>query len=310
MQQIIGGDIGGTNLRFALIDRDGKIIKKASTVTPDNKQAIAEEIISLIEKVSSQPSMVAIGVGGLVDFLQGKVIYTPNFDFSDIQLKKLIQKRFKVACLVDNDANTAAWGEKIYGSAKKAKNFICVTLGTGIGGGLVINNKIYRGSYFAAGEIGHTTIGYAEDVKTFSGKCDYENLASGKSLGKLARNEIQSDSQSLILTLAKGIVENINGRTVTKAAKKGDKEAIKLLERHGEVIGIGLANLVNVFDPELVVLTGGLATAGELILPGIERALYERIFAPEYRKPKLVVGELGADAGIIGAAAMGFYPNG
>ena len=309
MRYVIGGDIGGTNLRFALINEDGEIVKRAGTITPDDKQETANEIMSLIEKVSSEPFKIAIGVGGLVDFEQGKVIYTPNFDFSEIPLKKLVEKRFNISCLVDNDANTAAWGEKIYGSAKTAKNFVCITLGTGIGGGLVINNEIYRGSYFAAGEIGHTTIGYTKDVKAFPDNSDYENLASGKALGKLARSEIKEDSESLILTMAKGKVEDINGKTVTAAALKGDEVALELLSRHGEIIGIGLANLVNVFDPEMIVLTGGLATAGELILPDIEKGLYQRIFAPDYRKPKLVVGELGSDAGLIGAAAMAFFPK-
>lgn len=311
MQTVIGGDIGGTNIRFALVNRNGEIIKRASDETPPKKvDAIntALGLISELTKLQDKPLLIAIGVGGLVDFTAGQVIYTPNFDFSDIPLRKIVQKHLNIPTIVDNDANTAAWGEKIYGAAKDAKNFVCITLGTGIGGSLVIDKKIYRGNFFAAGEIGHTTIGYAYDVKAFGRNADYETIASGSALGRLARQKIKNNSDSLILRLAKGDSKNITGKIVTTAAEKGDETAIDMLKKHGEVIGIGLANMANILDPEMFVLNGGLAAAGDLIIPYIEKSLYERIFFPGYRKPKVVPGLLGNDAGVIGAAAMAFCP--
>lgn len=304
------GDIGATNLRFALLNKKGEVLNKAKAKTPEKKEAIIKKVVNLIKKTSDNPSLIALGVGGIVDFARGSVVYTPNFDFSDVPLQRIVQKEFNLPTIVDNDANMAAWGEKIYGSATKAKNFVCVTLGTGIGGGLVINGKLYRGAYYAAGEIGHTTIGYSSLIKAFGRKADYENMASGKALGRLARNMIKPGSKSLVLKLAKGKVKEINGKTVTLAARKGDETAIKILSRFTDIIGIGLANIVDIVDPELIVINGGLSDECKLIIPGIEKSLNKRIFAVKYRKPKIMAGKLGSDAGIFGAAAMAFYPNG
>jgi glucokinase len=310
LQYVIGGDIGGTNIRFALINRNGKIIKSANAKTPLKRDEIIEKIFQLISSLEEKPLLIAIGGGGIVDFARGVVVNTPNFDFKDVPLQKLVQKQFNVPTILDNDANTAAWGENIFGAAKGVKNFVCVTLGTGIGGGLVIDKKIYRGNFFAAGEIGHTTIGYASDIKALGINADYENVASGNALGILARHAINKDSNGLILKMANGDKKSITGKVVTAAAQKGDETAIELIKRHGEIIGIGLANVANILDPAMFVLTGGLAAAGSLIIPHIEKSLYSHIFAADYRKPQLVQGQLGDDAGVIGAAAMAFYPHG
>ena len=310
MQYVVGGDIGGTNMRFALISKDGKIVKKTRSETADNKEKIVEKVLRLIKNFSEDALLVSIGVGGVVNFPKGEVVYTPNFNFSDVPLKRLVQKRFNLPCIVDNDANLAAWGEKTYGIAKQMKNFVCITLGTGIGGGLVINGNIYRGAFSAAGEIGHTTIGYASDVKAFSLKADYENMASGSALAQLARKTLNKKRQSLIWELAKGDTKRITGKIVTAAARQGDGTAIKLLERQAEILAIGLANLANVVDPEAIIISGGMAADADLLLPKLKNSLYKRLFASDYRKPQVLIGKLGPDAGVLGAAALAFYPYG
>ncbi|TET54735.1 MAG: ROK family protein [Actinobacteria bacterium] len=310
MNYAIASDIGATNLRVGLVDTKGVLEQKQEYPTPQNDP---NEVISLLYKAIERLDFngkniagIGLGVGGLVNFEQGIVEYTPNFSFNNINLKDILTKRFKMPVYVDNDANAAALGEKIYGAGKGTKNLVCLTLGTGIGGGIIINDSLYRGTTSAAGEIGHMTIQTGGPLCGCGNDGDLEALAGGRALDKEAREVAQKHKDSLIFRLAEGKIERVNGALVTKAALQGDELSNELLKEHAKLLAVGLANIVNILDPDIIVLTGGMAEAGNLLLQPAKDILKKRVFADSTRVPKVVYGALGPDAGILGAAALVF----
>lgn len=306
MRHVIAGDVGATNIRFCLVDERGFIQKRIEEKTPKNTKDIISKILSLIESFNEDVSRVSIGVAGIVNFKSGHVKLTPNFDFSDVPLKEYVEEKFNVECVVDNDANMAAWGEKVFGSAKNSNDFICLTLGTGIGAGIVINGSIFRGFYGAAGEVGHMSILNSDT----DSPCEFEKLASGSALGETTKAFLKEKRSGLMFESVNGDIDLVTGKTVTNAARGCDPDAIKQLEKFTEILSIGISSLVDVLDPEIIVLSGGMASDGDLFLPSVRKHLYGKIFAPHYRKPAIIIGTLGPDAGIIGAAALAIYDDG
>jgi len=310
MDYAIASDIGGTNLRVGLVREDGALEQKQEYKTPQNNpDEVVALLLNAIGKLQTKGKAVAgigAGVGGFVDFEQGQVVYTPNFSFSNIHLKDILAKRFKLPAFVDNDANLAALGEKTYGAGKNIDNLVGLTLGTGIGGGIIINGQLYRGNRSAAAEIGHMTIQMGGPSCGCNNDGDLEALAGGRALDLEARKQAKEHKDSLIYKLAEGQIEKITGVLVTKAAVQGDELAQKLLQQHAERLAVGLANIVNILDPEIIILNGGLAEAGNLLLQPAKEILKKRIFADTKNSPKIVFGALGPDAGILGAAALVF----
>ncbi len=306
----IASDIGGTNLRVGLVSVKGQLEQKIDLKTPQNNpDEVVSALINAIAKLDTRGKSiigVGVGVGGVVDFAEGRVIKTPNFSFSNIYLEDIITKKFRLRTFVDNDANLAALGEKAYGAGKGVDNLVCLTLGTGIGGGIIINGKLYRGSGSGAGEIGHMTIQIGGAECACGNDGDLEALASGRSLGKEAAKCAEKNKDSLIFKIAMENNEPITGALVTKAALEGDELANSLIAKHAFRLGVGLANIANVLDPELIILVGGMAEAGNLLLTPAKETLKNRVFADNKRVPKVVFGGLGTDAGILGAAALVF----
>ncbi len=310
MDYAIASDLGATNLRVGLVSMKGQLEQKIELETPqDNPDEVINLIVNAVSRLdikNKAVSGIGVGIGGLVDFNNGKVLYAPNFTFENVYLKEILSKKFKLPVFIDNDANTAALGEKVYGSGKNIDNMVLLTLGSGIGGGIIIDGQIYRGSSGVAGEIGHMIIQIGGPKCMCGNEGDLESLASGRALDREARKAVRNSKDSLMFKLADGNIERVNGILVTKAALQGDELANKLITQHAEKLAIGLANVVNIFDPELIVLSGGMSETGNLLLSPAKKALKNLIFADIKNVTKIVFGDLGPEAGILGAAALVF----
>lgn len=307
---VIGVDVGGTKIAAALVDKKGCIVKEVNNATcyedfSSFLMSISGAINQLLEYSAKMKLVVdgmGIGVAGLVDFKKQKVLFAPNLPLKEVPLKSILEEKFKIPAVVDNDANCAAWGERVFGAGRDAQNFICVTLGTGIGGGIVIGGRLYRGAIGGAGEIGHMVIDM-HGPRCACGRLGcLEALASAQAL--VARAVAEMPPNSRILELVNADRQKISGEVLAEAAKQGDVFTRALFADIGRILGTGFANLINIIDPEFIVIAGGLAAASEFILPAAQEEAASHIMASGLRLPRIVLAQLGQEAGVIGAAVL------
>jgi len=288
MKYFIGVDVGGTFIKIGVVSERGEIVEKKKIPTPKN--AGYKVIIEGIREYLGKWKILGIGVGlpGLINTEKGVVHRITNIKgWNNVPLQKLIEKAVKLPAKIDNDVNCMAFAEAIFGNAKGKKNVFGITLGTGVGGGIVIDGKIYRGANFTAGEVGHVT------VDKNGPKCNCGNRGC---LETIAGNK-------RILSRAKAI--GINSlEELNSAAMKGNKKAKKIWEETGECIGIVLAGVVNILNPELISIGGGVANAGDLIMKSIRKTVKNRAISVARDSVKIEFSKLGNDAGILGAAAL------
>ncbi len=307
-KKVIGIDLGGTKILGVLADEKGVVLAETKEATPKTSEEIIRTLVGIIDKLLScageKEKVLSIGlaVAGQINFKEGKVVSSPNLSLKEIPLSRIIQERFSMKVFVDHDANAAALGEKYFGIAKGIDDFICLTLGTGIGGGIVARGKIYRGSQGYAGEVGHMVLDINGPPCFCGNRGCFEVLASGKAVARLAKEKI--NEQSLIFKLAGGNSANITGEMVTEAALREDKLAMDILKDIGKIIGTGIANLINLFNPQMVILTGGMAQAGELILAPAKEEARARTIPASFKKVEIVLGALGEKSGALGACAL------
>ncbi len=283
------------------------VLVEERVATPDAYEDLLDAFTSLIGRLVSTGPVRAIGVGiaGLVT-LDGAVRYAPNVPaLREAPLAADLSARVGTDVAVENDANAAAWGEVAAGAARDGEDVLVVTLGTGIGGGIVTDGRPYRGANGFAAEIGHFTVDPAGPRCACGERGHWEALASGNALGQLARERVGAGEAPSVLAAAGGNERAVEGEHVTAAAAAGARDALVLLHEYAEQVAIGIGGLVNVLDPSRVVVGGGLVAAGELLLEPIRRGVAHRIEAPEHRPPvPVVAAELGERAGAIGAAAF------
>jgi glucokinase len=314
-EYILGIDIGGTNIECALVDSKGniKIRKSCPTETWKGSKAVLSNIISIANAVmreakSKKHRVAAVGVGtpGAVDQKTGCVIGgAENIPgWKGIPLVPALKKEFCLPTFASNDVTLYALGEAMFGAGRGAKEIVCLALGTGIGGGIITGGRIYRGAIDGAGEVGHMT------VKLDGKRCNcgsfgcLERYASATAIAEMGREACKKDRKSLLLKLAGGNVDEISARTVFDAAKKGDKTAKDITEKAGWFLGAGIANLINLLNPEMVIIGGGVAQAGGILLRIIRKAIRTYGLRINTKKVKIVLGELKSDAGVVGAAAL------
>jgi glucokinase len=307
---ILGIDVGGTKIAAALVDSKGHIIEEAKETTCCEDLSsfllplckVIDDLLEFSANKKFKIGGIGLAIAGFIDFRKQTVIFAPNLPLKEVPIKDILEERFNTLTFIDNDANCAAWGEKLFGAGRDAENLICVTLGTGIGGGIILGGRLYRGAVGGAGEIGHMVIDLqGQHCGCGSFGC-FEALASAQALVRRTISEAPSDS--LILEFVKGERQKISGETITEAARKGDIFAQTILADIGRIIGTGLANLINIFDPEVIVVGGGLAEASEFILPLAREQVLSQVMAADFRQIKIVPGKLGQKAGIIGAAML------
>jgi glucokinase len=287
---LIGIDLGGTKIAACLATPDGKIITDVNIPTEAQKgqqqviDNIKKAVANLIRGAGKKVTCIGIGVPGPILYEKGIVIEPPNLPgWKKVNLKKILEKEFKVPVCLDNDANCAALAEAYFGAGKKARHFIYMTISTGIGGGIIIDRKLYRGAIGAAGEFGHMVI----DSKGFRCGCGnigcLEALGSGTAIKKRA---------------------GMDAISVELSARQGDKKAQKVIAETAHYLAVGIANLVNIFNPELVVLGGGVSKMRELLLNPIRKEFKEYALTLPAKSVKIVRAKLGDESGVLGAVAL------
>ncbi|MQA96777.1 MAG: ROK family glucokinase [Streptosporangiales bacterium] len=308
----IGIDIGGTKVAAGVVNADGKVLDRLRTETPSKSKSpkvVEDTIAEVVEELRRWHLIAAVGIGaaGFVDERRASVLFAPHLAWRNEPLRDAVRSRVGLPVVVENDANAAAWAEWQIGAGLGWTHVCCVTLGTGIGGGLVINGELERGYGGTAGEFGHMTIVPGGHRCECGNRGCWEQYASGNALVREARELLASESP-----VARGLAEwvggdpsRLSGPLVTELAKDGDPAAIELLEEIGGWLGIGLANLAAALDPGLFVIGGGVSAAGELLLGPtrhtFRRALTGRGYRPE---PQITQAALGNEAGMVGAALL------
>jgi len=319
MKYAIGVDLGGTNIVTILMNEKGKIIARDKRLTEGWKgkehvvNRIAEGINAVME---SQPSgirkkITGIGIGtpGLVDLERGIVYEAPNIPgWNNVPLSRIYRKRFGRPVFLENDANSAALGEWWIGAGKGTRYMVCLTLGTGIGGGIIIDGKVYHGADGYAGELGHISISLDGPRCGCGNHGCMEAYASAIGIIKRTKALLKEkeNKKSLIYKLIGGDLSKLTPAIITAAARKGDMLAKKIWKDTGFYLGSGIASYVNIFNPEMVVLTGGMTGAGNLLFRPMWQTVRRRAFKGPVRKLKIVAGKIPDDAGAVGAAKTVF----
>lgn len=306
--EIIGVDLGGTKMLLGVLDPDSKVLwESREASTGQTEDELVELLVREIEEARGKcPGAAAVGLGipATINHDRGIAVSAVNLPLENLPIRDLLGERTGLPVFVDNDATVAALAEHLYGAAKGTRNAVMLTIGTGIGGGLILNGEIFRGSTGAGSELGHTVI--AMDGPPCQGNCPgrgcVETLASGTALGREGRAAAEREPDSALgAMLAEG--ETIDGKAVTEAAHSGDATARGVFDLIGSRLGVALTSFANIFEPEVFVIGGGVIAAGDLLLDPARRVLAERALPPMKKIP-VVAAELGSDAGMIGAAAM------
>jgi glucokinase len=316
-QFIVGIDLGGTNIAAGVMPTDGTreiAMRMVQTRAEEGAEAVVDRIAALVEDVIAQTQLetgaqrtdflgVGIGSPGPLDRARGVVIVTPNLGWRDFPLRDAVSSRVNLPATLDNDANCATIGEWWCGAAKGGRNVVGLTIGTGIGGGLILDGKLYHGASDAAGEIGHTTI----DSTGRRCKCGnygcLEAYTSGPAIAERAREVLEGDDRSLLTTMVDGDLTKITAQTVFEASKRGDQVALDVVRDTAHFLGVGISNLINIFNPDTFVIAGGVTQAGDLLFDPLRAEVRRRAFRPSVEACRIVPGALPLSAGVVGAVA-------
>lgn len=300
----IGVDVGGTTTKAGIVSTAGELLARAER--PTDPSAATKGIITVIEELltrSGEEAPTAIGVGAAGFVGSGSVVFSPNVTFDDPHIGQALASRFDLPATVDNDANAAAWGEFRFGSAKGARNLVLLNIGTGVGSGVIVNGELLRGHSSTAGELGHTVVDPDGPVCPCGLRGCVEVFVAGPAIVRLAEAALEADPESSIAAFA-GDGAPITAEHVGRAAREYDETARSVLRTAGTMLGIALSNVANLFDPEVIVLAGGVTAIGEPLLGPARDELARRTTAQRRRPMRLDVSTLGDDIGIVGAAAL------
>jgi glucokinase len=311
---VLGIDLGGTKILSAVVDAQGRMLSRDHNVTPaaEGREAVINSILESATCAVRQagidiPDLNSVGVGapGLVNAEAGILLTSPNLPgWRDVPLREILEEELNKRTFLINDANAAALAELHFGAGRGARHFIYITISTGIGGGIVIDGELYSGSTGLAGELGHMTLEARGPLCSCGNYGCWETLASGTALAKEAVRRIEEGVPTTLLEHAGGDRNKVTAEVIEKAAEAGDALAKELIARTSEYLGIGLANLINIFNPERIVIGGGLSRMGDkLLLPAFETA-EKRAFQHAYRAVRFARAELGRNSGVIGAASF------
>ena len=306
-RETIGVDLGGTKMLVGVVDTDRKISYEGGepSVGLSEDEVVEDLARELQEAKDARPDVLAAGLGipATIDHDRGLAIHAVNLTITDVPIRDLMQEKVGLPVFVDNDANVAALAEHLYGAGRGADNVVMLTIGTGIGGGLIVGGEVYRGSTGAGAELGHIVI--VEDGLPCQGNCPnhgcVETYASGTAIAREGTAAAEREPNS---ALGKALAEGpILGRTVTELALAGDPLATEVVAQAGRHLGVALVSLANIFDPDVFVIGGGVSAVGDLLLDPAREELVSRALPPMNKTP-VKLAELGGDAGMIGAAAM------
>ncbi len=311
----IGLDIGGTGIKIGAVDENNQII--ADTTIPSRPDLpfetqvdqMAEAVMSLMDPekdprlTMEQVESVGAGIPGIADD-DGVVINCTNLGWINVPLRESFQKRIDKPFYVDNDANVAALAESVAGVSKGSSSSVFITLGTGVGSGIILNGKIWKGFHGVGGELGHAILESGGELCTCGNHGCVERYCSATAMIKMARDMVQSHPESLILSLAEGDPMKINAKIVVDAKREGDPTAEKVFRRYVTYLSQTIASVVNFLDPEIILLGGGVSKAGKILIDAVQEEYPRYVLFNTLRLPEVVIASLGADAGMIGAAML------
>ena len=310
---LVGVDLGGTKILTALADETGNVLTeiKVATEAAGGYAHVIDRLVDTIRQVREQAGVsaeaikgVAVGSPGPLSAESGVVHFAPNLGWRDVPIKKLLIERLKTRVFIDNDANLAAFGEFVYGAGQGVAHMVYFTVSTGVGGGLILDGRLYHGIGDGAGELGHMQIMPDGPLCACGAKGCLEALASGTAIARMAKELVTNGKGQGILEQAKGKADDISAVTVATAAAAGDQEAKKIIAQAAGYLGIGVAGVINIFNPELVVFGGGVMEIGEPIWREIRREVAARAFHSSGKQANLVPAKLGQRAGVLGAVAL------
>lgn len=311
----IGIDLGGTNIVAGVIDENNKIIAKASRKTnvPRAAELIFDDMAAAVKDAMSQAhitndDLISVGVGtpGSVNKEEELIEFANNLGFDNVPAYRLLRERLGFEKVYfDNDANCAALGEAVAGCGKGVKDFIMITLGTGVGSGIIVNGKLVTGVNYAAGEMGHTVLIYDGIPCNCGRKGCWEKYSSATALISQTKDAMSKNYNSLMWELVGNDINKVNGRTAFEAMRKGDATAQSVVNNYVSLLSCGIGNIINTFQPDMVCVGGGVGNERENLLGPVRKLLKSEIYSIHAKKQtKLVAAELGNDAGIIGAALL------
>jgi len=313
---VLAIDLGGSKILVAIISGKGEVMARDyhRTLASEGPQPVINRMFSAIDRLLSAQGMslaqlhsISVAAAGAIDIKKGLITSSPNLPgWCDIPLRDIIRDKHGVNTFLINDASAAALGEHHFGAGKGVSNLIYLTVSTGIGGGIIINDSLYCGASGSAGEIGHMTI----DVNGPKCNCGnigcLETLASGTAVAKEAIRRISRGEKSSLTEMVEGEIENITAEKVGMAAQHGDSLSLEVITEAATYLGVGLANLVNIFNPDMIIVGGGMAKLGELLLTPARQVVLERAFQLPAQAVRIVPAQLGDDAGVLGAATFAF----
>ena len=311
---VLAVDLGGTKIITAIISDQGQIMAReyCLTLAEEGPQPVINRILSAIDHLLSGKSMapsqldsISLAAAGAIDFDQGLVTSSPNLPgWHNIPLRDTVKEKYGVNTFLINDASAAALGEHQFGAGKGVNNLVLLTVGTGIGGGIIINGELYLGACGSAGEIGHMTI----DVNGPRCSCGnigcLETLTSGTAVAREAIRRISQGERSSLTEIVSGKIEDITSEMVEDAAAGGDSLASEVILQAATYLGVGMVNLVNIFNPEMIIVGGGMAKMGDRLLNPARQVVMDRVFPLLAQAVCIVPAQLGEDAGVLGAAVF------
>lgn len=306
----IGIDIGGTKVAAGVVDLDGHVRARLRRETPTTSPtAVLNTIADIVDEFRASHHVTSVGIGaaGFVDATRSTVLFSPHLAWRNEPLRDAVNRRIGLSVLVDNDANAAAWAEWRFGAAQNEEDLVCITLGTGIGGALVVGGQLHRGRWGLAGEFGHMQVVPDGHQCECGNKGCWEQYASGNVLVREARRRADADTSFAVRLreLSGGDVQKITGPLVTEIAREGDPEAIAMLAEVGDWLGVGIAGLAAALDCGIFVIGGGVSEANDLLIEPARDAFRRTLTGRGYRaEARIVRAHLGPDAGMIGAADM------
>ena len=310
----IGIDLGGTNIVAGVVDENYTIVGKGKMKTnmPRPAEAIADDMAKTVFMAIEDAGLtiddievMGIGSPGAIDPISGVITYANNLNFFDVPMAQLMKERVGKDFFIENDANAAAYGEYIAGAGSGTKNFVAITLGTGVGGGIIIDGKIYSGSNYAGGELGHTVISMNGEKCSCGRYGCWEAYASATALINQTAQAMRRYPDSMMWQLCDGKIENVSGITAFNAMRNNDPIGRMVVERYCEYVAVGISNIINIFQPDVICIGGGISAEGDTLTDPIKAFVAGENYARNVtHKAVIKVADLGNDAGIIGAAYL------
>jgi glucokinase-like ROK family protein len=312
---VIGIDLGATTTRGVLSDLNGNFAEEIDIPTrlSEGSEEIIEDVVQVIQKLANSKKKsatsrifgVGIAVAGLVDLQNEIIVYSPDFNWHNVDIAGALRERIAFPVIFDNVTRLMALGGLRFGNAKKSKNFICINVGYGIGSGIIVNGEILTGRNGFAGEFGHITIDKESDILCSCGNYGcLEALASGKAIAITAQSRLARGQQSLLPELSGGDINKVSAKMVVDAAKAGDELSLNVFNKAVEYVGIGIADLINLFNPELIVIGGGVSMAGDMFFDTIKNVIHKHILQASAKELPIVPVAFGKNAALMGAFAL------